>query len=111
MEQLWYKGNYNLSLDEFPMVENEEGSRSNIVTSYSSFEDKDGKTKYVLYPTMHKGSRIDNPQEASKSMHFGEYDSLEGLQEADNRIHKFFEEEYTIRESLDRLMKNWLKEI
>ena len=102
-----YKGNYDLNKFEFPHVTNKDGSVSNILTQYSSIQDDKGNTKYVLYPTMHKGKRISDPSAKSKDKNFGVYDSVEELQKADAIIHGYFEEQKSIEDDI----MHWLHQL
>ena len=102
-----YKGNYNLNRFEFPNVTNKDGSHSNILTRYASIKDDKGNTKYILYPTMHKGGMLADPEAAAKEKHFGIYDSIEELQEADTIIHNYFEEQKSIEDDI----MHWLHQI
>ena len=82
-----YKGTYDLSLENFPFVRNEDASISNILTRYMTVGDKDNP-QYLLYPSMHKGEMLDDPEKSAKEgKHFGVYGSKEEMEEADKRIH------------------------
>ena len=48
--------------------------------------------KYLLYPTMRKGAKIESPvkQAVEGGQHFGEYVSKRDMMKADSLIHDFF---------------------
>ena len=97
-----YKGTYDLTLENFPDVagiyeddygnwSSEEGSISNIYTGMADVE-VDGGKKYVVYPQLFQGERIEDPFASVKAgRHFGFYDTKEEAQEADDAIHTHFE--------------------
>ena len=91
-----YKGTYQLTLDNFPGIKNQDGTWSNILTTYYEIE-MDGKTKYILVPSLFKGKTIDDPYKHSKTTgkHFGIYDSIKKLNEADDFIHNKFKKNDT----------------
>ena len=85
-----YTGDYELSLEEFPMVENftKEGKASNILTQYFSVaENPDEKFPAVLVPSMHKGDW----RNEKDMRHFGIYETKDELDKIDKAIHEWFD--------------------
>ena len=84
-----YKGTYDFTLENFPLVRNEDGSISNVLTEYMGVGDKDSPA-YKLYPTMHKGKMLDDPRESAsgpEGKHFGVYGSEIETGLADKYLH------------------------
>ena len=109
-EDFKYTGDYELSLEEFPMVENfaKEGQTSNIITQHFSVG-KDPNDKYpaVLVPSMYKGD-----WRPEKDMRH--YETKGELERADKIIHEWFNElERRGRKSipLEKNIINNLKEL
>ena len=87
--QYEYAGTHDLTLDEFPEVQDffEIGKTSNILTEHFTVG-KDKGPPYMLVPGMYKGGHIDPDDER----HFGVYDTKDALDEADAIIHEWFDE-------------------
>ena len=85
-----YKGTYDLSLENFPFVRNEDASISNILTRHMTVGDKENP-QYLLYPSMHKGKMLDDPEKSAlEGKHFGKYSSEIETGLADKYIHSVF---------------------
>ena len=86
-----YTGDYELSLEEFPMVQDffEEGKESNILTEYFGVsENPENKYPAILGPKMHRGDY----RKEGDMRHFGIYETKEELDRADKIIHEWFDE-------------------
>tara|TARA_R100000152_G_C6774793_1_gene202785 strand:- start:1988 stop:2371 length:384 start_codon:yes stop_codon:yes gene_type:complete len=86
-----YTGDYELTLEEFPMVQDffEEGRESNILTEHFSVgANPEDMYPAILVPRMHKGDY----REEGDMRHFGIYESQEELNKADRIIHEWFNE-------------------
>ena len=85
-----YKGTYNLDLENFPFVRNEDESISNILTRHMTVGDKKNP-QYLLYPSMHEGKMLDDPEKSAlEGKHFGKYSSEIEVGLADKYIHSIF---------------------
>ena len=85
-----YKGTYDLDLKNFPFVSNEDETISNILTRYMTVGDKDSP-EYLLYPSMHKGEMLDDPEKSAlEGKHFGKYSSEIETRLSDQYIHSVF---------------------
>tara|TARA_A100001201_G_scaffold114851_1_gene98478 strand:+ start:380 stop:712 length:333 start_codon:yes stop_codon:yes gene_type:complete len=88
-----YTGTLPLTLEEFPLVPNENGSFSNIVTGQYTLNDG----KVVLFPTMRKGQKLTNEQIREmirEGLHFGVYNSRAEANWVDMQIHEEFKKMY-----------------
>jgi hypothetical protein len=98
-----YTGTYDLTLDEFPIVEYQEvdehgkawDMEANILTEYATLYDTaehETGNLYILYPTMYGGSVLEDPygDAVNEGLHFGVYNSIEELEQADEDIHNWF---------------------
>ncbi len=84
-----YGGTLPLSLKEFPIVKNKDGTSSNILTSQYEV---DGKI--WLLPTMRKGKKLSEEEISSmikNNEHFGIYNSKAEADWMDTQIHEDFE--------------------
>ena len=94
----YYKGSYQLNLDEFPMMYEaiSPGQYSNIATMYSTYGDPANPSAYVLYPTMHKGKQLTEAEinkNIDEGRHFGIYENVDEMLTVDEAIHATFEEQ------------------
>ena len=94
----YYRGSYNLTLDEFPMMYEaiNPGQYSNIYTMYSTYGDPENPSSYVLYPTMHQGKQLSESEidaNISEGRHFGVYTDVDEMLTVDQAIHAVFEEQ------------------
>ena len=85
-----YKGTYDLTLENFPFVRNEDNTISNILTRYMTVGDE-SSPEYLLYPTMYGGEVLDDPEKSALGgKHFGAYGSEIEAGLADKYIHSVF---------------------
>jgi len=87
-----YGGTLPLSLKEFPIVKNKDGTSSNILTSQYEV---DGKI--ILIPTMRKGKALSEKEikdMIKNNEHFGVYNSKAEADWMDAQIHEDFAKMY-----------------
>ncbi len=87
-----YSGTLPLDLEEFPVITNDDGTISNIITRQYSVDDK-----VWLLPSMRKGKHLTDEeidQMIKKGEHFGIFNNKTEADWMDMQIHEDFEKMY-----------------